>query len=77
MLVAEGGDFTPRGDFATPVQLALSFNGKEFTGRLPQLQLGGNLLTMFNEAYRGVSTDRFTPLASDRYLVLDLSVAKI
>jgi len=32
---------------------------------------------MFNEAYRGVSTDRFTPLASDRYLVLDLSVAKI
>lgn len=77
VLVAEGGDFTPQGDFAAPVQLAFLFDGEKYTGRLPQVQISGNLFTMFNEAYIGVSSDRFTPLACDRHLVLELHCGKL
>jgi PmbA protein len=77
VMVAMGGDFTPQGDFASPVQLALYFDGERFNGRLPQIQISGNLFTMFNEAYIGVSKDPYTSLSNDRCLVLELSASKI
>lgn len=77
IVMAEGGDFTPAGDYATPVQLAFAFDGEEFLGRLPQLKISGNLFTMFGKGFRGLSTDKPTPLGGDHFLVLDLKVEKL
>lgn len=75
--IASGGDFTPSGEFATPVQLPLLFDGKKFVGRLPELQVSSNVYHMFGAGYRGTSRDAFDKLSLDKYMVMDLNVAKI
>lgn len=75
--IASGGDFTPAGDFATPVQLPFLFDGKKLIGRLPELQVSSNIYHMFGAGYRGTAKSTINPLSINKYMVMDLNVSKI
>ncbi len=77
VMIASGGDFTPEGNFATPVQLAMLFDGEKFIGKLPELQISSNVYEMFGDAYIGVSKDSYFPLSREKCLIMDLKVSKI
>lgn len=71
ILDASGGDMTTSGDFATPCQVALLVENGKFVGRVPQINLFGNVKDYLGDDYVG---------ASDRGLFqnkTDLAVAKM
>ena len=57
MLVASGGDMTPDGHFATPVQLAFLLEDGKPVGRLPEISVGGNFFDMLGKDYLGTAYD--------------------
>ena len=57
MLVASGGDMTPDGHFATPVQLAFLLEDGKPVGRLPEISVGGNFFDMLGKDYLGTVYD--------------------
>ncbi len=77
VLMASGGDFTPQGDFATPVQLAYLFDGEKLLGRLPELQVSSNVFEMYGSSYRGVSKNVVWPLGGIKSMIMDMKVSKI
>ena len=48
-----GGDTTPDGHFATPVQLAYLMEDGKLVGRLPELNVGGNFYDLLGRNYLG------------------------
>jgi PmbA protein len=77
VFIASGGDFTPEGDFATPVQLAFLFDGEKFIGRLPELQISAHVFDMFGADFRGVSCDRIISSMNLKYMIMDMDVKKL
>ncbi len=77
VLMTSGGDFTPEGNFAAPVQLALLFDGEKFIGRLPELNISSHLFDMFGNSFRGVSKDNCSALSNDKYMIMDMKVDKL
>ncbi|KNF08116.1 putative Zn-dependent protease [Gottschalkia purinilytica] len=74
---ASGGDFTPDGVFATPVQQAYLFDGEKFIGRLPEIQISSDLYSMFGKDFRGVSKDTLNEDVNLSYTVIDMKVEKL
>lgn len=74
VLVASGGDFTPEGNYATPVQLAMMFDGKRFTGRLPELNISSDLFTMLGDDFRGMDKDTVFPYSTEKMVVTEMAV---
>jgi len=77
VLMTSGGDFTPEGNFAAPVQLGLLFDGQKFIGRLPELNISSNLFDMFGNSFRGVSKDNCSLLSTSKYMIMDMKVSKL
>ncbi|AKI97962.1 metallopeptidase TldD-related protein [Kosmotoga pacifica] len=77
VLIASGGDFTPDGSFATPVQLPLLFDGERFIGRLPELNISSNLFDMFGKNFIGVGKDNLTNLGPSKAVIMEMEVSKI
>lgn len=75
--MAAGGDYTPDGRFATPVQLAMLHDGKRFVGRLPELQISSHLFTMFGDDFVGLSSDSISEISDNRCLVAVMDVEKM
>jgi len=75
--VSMGGDFTPDGHFAAPVQLAFLFDGERLLGRLPQLQISGSAEEMFGAGFIGASADPYPRISTDHLLALDLEVSAL
>jgi PmbA protein len=73
VLTAAGGDFTPKGDYATPVQLALLTDGEHLLGRLPEFNLTSNIYEMFGKGYRG-TCDSWLPFSTGTFTVLDMDL---
>lgn len=69
--IASGGDFSQEGIFGTPVQLSFLTDGEKLIGRLPELNLSGELYTMFGDGFKGLSTDK---LLGMKTIVFDLDV---
>ena len=57
MMIASGGDTTPDGHFATPVQLAFLLEDGKLVGRLPEISVGGNFFDMLGRDYIGTIHD--------------------
>ncbi len=57
MMIASGGDMTPDGHFATPVQLAFLLEDGQIVGRLPEISVGGNFFDMLGKDYVGTVYD--------------------
>lgn len=72
--IASGGDFTPSGEFGSPVQLAFLYDGKRLLARLPEFKLSGNLYRMFGDDYIGVSRDTLHPAGRERLLMMTLEM---
>ena len=53
VVVASGGDITPDGHFATPVQMAYLMENGQIVGRLPQLNISGHFFDMLGADYIG------------------------
>ena len=52
-LVASGGDATPDGRFATPVQMAYLMEDGELVGRLPDINISGSFFDLLGKDYVG------------------------
>ncbi len=72
--IASGGDFTPSGDFGTPVQLSYLYDGTKLLGRLPEFHLSGNQYQMFGDGFLGVSTDTVHPASRDHVMFLEMEL---
>lgn len=75
--IASGGDFTPDGNFASPVQVAYLTDGIRLLGRLPELTIKGSLFDFFGDDFIGVSSDKFYASSNERMLVVKLAVEKL
>lgn len=75
--VASGGDFTPDGKFATPVQVSYLTDGVRLLGRLPELTLKGSLFDFFGDDFIGVSSDKLYSCGNERMLVTRLTIEKL
>lgn len=53
VVIASGGDATPDGHFATPVQMAYLMEDGELVGRLPELNVSGSFYDMMGRDYLG------------------------
>ena len=57
VVIASGGDMTPDGHFATPVQMAYLLENGRFIGRLPQIAVSGDFFNMLGKDYMGTAHD--------------------
>lgn len=57
VLLAEGGDATPDGRFATPVQMAYLIENGEYKGRLPDITVSGDFFDLLGQDYVGAVHD--------------------
>ena len=53
VLLSAGGDFTPDGSFAAPVQVSFLFDGEHILGKLPEFTMRSHLNKMLGEDYMG------------------------
>ena len=74
ILMADGGDFTPDGNYATPVQLAMLFDGEQFIGRLPDLQISGSIYSMLGDGFRGMGSNTVFPFSTEKMIVTEMTV---
>lgn len=68
MAVASGGDITPAGDFATPVQTAYLCRDGKLVGRLKELNFRGNIFDLLGKGYLGCTSD--SPFDTDRLIAV-------
>ena len=61
VVMASGGDTTPGGHFATPVQMAYLVEDGKLVGRLPELNIGGNFFDMLGNDYIGAVSGDLHP----------------
>ncbi len=68
LAMASGGDITPAGDYATPVQTAYLYRNGKLVGKLPELNFRGNIFDLLGKDYIGCTSDR--PFDEDRLLAV-------
>ena len=74
VIVASGGDTTPEGHFATPVQMSYLMEDGVITGRLPSLSISNGFFDMFGRDYIGTVHD--DPLEGDTLTACFMDVDK-
>ena len=57
VIIASGGDMTPDGHFATPVQMAYLMEDGRIVGRLPELSVSGDFFDLLGKDYLGTVHD--------------------
>lgn len=75
--MASGGDFTPDGQFASPVQLAYLTDGEKLLGRLPELTIKGSVFDFCGKDFSGVSSDKIFFCGNERLAVVNLKTEKL
>lgn len=77
MSIASGGDFTPDGLYATPVQVAYLTDGEKLIGRLPELTIKGSVKDYFGKNFIGVSKDKCIYADNERMAVVNMEINKL
>ncbi len=75
--ILSGGDFTPEGNFGSPVQLAFLLEDGKIKGRLPQLQIKSNAFDMFGKDFLGITQEKLSEFSSDQYFAARMEVSEI
>lgn len=70
--MTSGGDVTPDGSFASPVQMAYLYQDGKLRGRLPEFAIRGNLQDILGDGYLGCSLDR--PFDNQRQMVAEMTI---
>ncbi len=76
VVMASGGDMTPDGHFATPVQLAYLVENGEVQGKLPELNIAGDFFDIIGDKYLGCAPDTLFPSMEDTLMAVKLNVTK-
>ncbi|MCM1054904.1 MAG: metallopeptidase TldD-related protein [Bacteroides sp.] len=76
VMIASGGDMTPGGHFATPVQLAFLVENGEIKGRLPELNISGEFFELLGKNYAGAVKNAFFPSKGCTYMACIMKVTK-
>ena len=71
--VMGGGDYTSEGNYASPVQTAFLYRKGKLAGRLPELNISGNVYEIFGKGYMGISSDK--PLEGMHKMVARMRVS--
>ncbi len=74
--MASGGDMTPDGHFATPVQLAYLVENGEIVGKLPQLSIAGDFFDIIGDKFLGCTPDTLFPSMEDTLMAVNMQVTK-
>lgn len=72
--MTSGGDVTPDGSFASPVQTAYLYQDGKLVGRLPEFSIRGSLTDILGSDYLGCSTDR--PFDNEHQMVAAMTIVK-
>lgn len=75
--IASGGDFTPDGHYASPVQVAYLTDGQKLLGRVPEFSINGSIFDFFGNDFIGVSSDKIYSSGNDRMLVTRMAIEKL
>ena len=75
VLVAEGGDATPDGHYATPVQMAYLMEDGELVGRLPDIAISGDFYDLLGKDYVGSVHDEPFKGATFSAFMMDVTKA--
>lgn len=76
VMIASGGDMTPSGHFATPVQLAFLVENGEIVGKLPQIAVSGEYFELLGKDYLGTADKAFFPSLNNSYMACKMKVTK-
>ena len=74
MVIASGGDMTPDGHFATPVQMAYLLEDGRIVGRLPEVTVSGSFFDMLGKDYIGAVDDY--PFKKNHMIAVMMDVKK-
>ena len=74
VVLASGGDTTPDGHFATPVQMAYLMENGRPVGRLPELNISGNFFDLLGKDFLGAVRDE--PMRGDVLCAVTMDVTK-
>lgn len=77
VVFAEGGDFTPDGEYASPVQLAYLTDGERLMGRVPEFTIKGSIYDIFGKNFMGVSSDKIYIHNNERLLVTRMNIERL
>ena len=76
VMSASGGDYTPSGHFATPVQMAYLVEGGKLVGRLPELNISGDFFDILGKNYLGAIPNTLVNCCPDSLMVTKLQVTR-
>jgi PmbA protein len=76
VVMSEGGDFTPSGDYASPVQLAYLVEDGKITGRVDGLSIAGNIFDFLGKNYVGRAKDSFHKSSEFYPIVVKMNILK-
>ena len=74
VVIAAGGDTTPDGHYATPVQMSYLMENGELVGRLPDLSISGSFFDLLGKDYIGTVHDE--PLDGSILSAFEMDVEK-
>lgn len=74
IVITSGGDVTPDGHFASPVQMSYLMENGEIIGRLPEIHISGNFYDLFGKNYIGSVRNNSNP--SSTLSVLQMTIKK-
>lgn len=77
VMFAGGGDFTPDGQYASPVQLAYLTDGEKLLGRLPEFTIKSSIYDIFGKNFIGMSKDRLYTVNDERLLVTRMDIEQL
>lgn len=77
VVVASGGDITSGGDFATPVQVSFLVENGRITGKLPPLNVHGNIEDYLGVSFVGATKKAFFSSEKDLRVVAEMSVEQM
>lgn len=76
VMMASGGDMTPSGHYATPVQLAFLVENGVIKGRLPEIGISGEYFDMLGKDYLGAVEKAFFPSINKSFMAFGMKVTK-
>ena len=76
VMVQSGGDMTPEGHFATPLQMSFLVEKGEIVGRLPDIGISGEFFDILGRNYLGTVEKAFFPSAGNTYMCCKMNVSK-
>lgn len=76
LMVASGGDMTPDGHYATPVQMSYLVENGEIVGKLPDINISGDFFKLLGEDYLGTVEKAFFPSLNVNFMACRMKVSK-